>query len=314
MQWLVSAPAAPHFVERVAAVGHGNETGLFEPQTRHVQRCGPLTPSVVRLGPCKRNQRGPRHRVREKSCGKSPAPLALAATPLQGEYVSGGIVLGEFSARAHHGRTLHMLVAWVRLSSGSLQNPIGSPMSETIYDALRESHEIQRSLLRKMLRSKPGTQDRISLFKQVRIELEAHEAAEERFLYAPMLMDDMGLISTRMHCTSTTKSTNWSKTCRSWMRPAMPGSKKPRSCRTRCTTTCARRRRSSSRCREDPQRNVEGAAGQALPQGLPAHAQEARGGVTRVRSATELRPKIHTGGRAGFNPPSIMCEWAWRRP
>lgn len=70
-------------------------------------------------------------------------------------------------------------------------------MPETIYDALRESHEIQRSLLRKLLRTKPGTQERISQFKQVRIELEAHEAAEERFLYAPMLMDDMGLASTR---------------------------------------------------------------------------------------------------------------------
>ncbi len=70
-------------------------------------------------------------------------------------------------------------------------------MPETIYDALRESHEIQRSLLRKLLRSKPGTRDRIDLFTQTRIELEAHEAAEERFLYAPMLMDDMGLSSTR---------------------------------------------------------------------------------------------------------------------
>ena len=70
-------------------------------------------------------------------------------------------------------------------------------MSDTIYDALRESHEIQRSLLRKLLRTKPGTQERISQFRQVRIELEAHEAAEERFLYAPMLLDDMGLLSTR---------------------------------------------------------------------------------------------------------------------
>ena len=31
----------------------------------------------------------------------------------------------------------------------------------------------------------------------MRIELHAHEAAEERFLYAPMLMDDAGLDSTR---------------------------------------------------------------------------------------------------------------------
>lgn len=70
-------------------------------------------------------------------------------------------------------------------------------MAHDLYVALHESHKAQRSLLRKLLRSKPGTQDRISLFKQVRVELQAHEAAEERFLYAPMLMDDMGLFSTR---------------------------------------------------------------------------------------------------------------------
>ena len=37
-------------------------------------------------------------------------------------------------------------------------------MPETIYDALRESHEIQRSLLRKLLRSQPGTRERVALF------------------------------------------------------------------------------------------------------------------------------------------------------
>ncbi|GAB3337121.1 hemerythrin domain-containing protein [Marilutibacter aestuarii] len=70
-------------------------------------------------------------------------------------------------------------------------------MSETIYDALRESHEIQRSLLRRLLRTKAGTQARIDLFRELRIELEAHEAAEERYLYVPMLMEDMGLDSSR---------------------------------------------------------------------------------------------------------------------
>lgn len=70
-------------------------------------------------------------------------------------------------------------------------------MPETIYDALRESHEIQRSLLLKLLRSKPGTRDRLDLFTQLRIELGAHEAAEERYLYVPMLMQDMGLSSSR---------------------------------------------------------------------------------------------------------------------
>jgi hemerythrin superfamily protein len=70
-------------------------------------------------------------------------------------------------------------------------------MPETIYDALRESHEIQRSLLRQLLRSQPGTRQRVALFTQVRNELQAHEAAEERFLYVPILMDDLGLSSSR---------------------------------------------------------------------------------------------------------------------
>lgn len=70
-------------------------------------------------------------------------------------------------------------------------------MSETIYDALRESHEIQRALCRKLLRTRPHTRERIATFSDLRIELAAHAAAEERFLYAPILMDDMGLSSSR---------------------------------------------------------------------------------------------------------------------
>lgn len=70
-------------------------------------------------------------------------------------------------------------------------------MPETIYDALRESHETQRTLLRKMLRTKAGTRERIDLFTAARLELGAHEAAEERYLYVPILMDDMGLHSSR---------------------------------------------------------------------------------------------------------------------
>ena len=66
-------------------------------------------------------------------------------------------------------------------------------MTETIYDALRESHETQRSLCRRLLRSRPGTRERLDLFTALRIELAAHAAAEERFLYAPILMFDAGL-------------------------------------------------------------------------------------------------------------------------
>lgn len=70
-------------------------------------------------------------------------------------------------------------------------------MTDTIYDALRESHEIQRSLCRKLLRAKSGDPRRDELFRQLRIELAAHAAAEERYLYAPILMDDMGLKPSR---------------------------------------------------------------------------------------------------------------------
>jgi hypothetical protein len=70
-------------------------------------------------------------------------------------------------------------------------------MTETIYDALRESHDQQRLLCRKLLRSKAGTEQRRDLFTALRIELAAHAAAEERFLYAPILIDDTGLHSSR---------------------------------------------------------------------------------------------------------------------
>ncbi len=70
-------------------------------------------------------------------------------------------------------------------------------MADTIYDALRESHKIQRHLCRRLLASKPHTEARISIFTDLRIELAAHAAAEERFLYAPILLDDMGIDSSR---------------------------------------------------------------------------------------------------------------------
>jgi hemerythrin superfamily protein len=70
-------------------------------------------------------------------------------------------------------------------------------MNTNIYEALRESHERQRSLCRMLLRAQPGDDRRKDLFKALRIELAAHAAAEERYLYAPMLMDDMGLSPSR---------------------------------------------------------------------------------------------------------------------
>jgi hemerythrin superfamily protein len=70
-------------------------------------------------------------------------------------------------------------------------------MPDTIYDALHESHQTQRSLCRRLLRTKPHTRRRQELFTELRIELAAHAAAEERYLYVPILMSDTGLSSSR---------------------------------------------------------------------------------------------------------------------
>lgn len=68
----------------------------------------------------------------------------------------------------------------------------------TIYDELRASHATQRRLCSRLLRA-PATnpERRTALFRELRIELAAHAAAEERYLYVPILMYDMGLNSAR---------------------------------------------------------------------------------------------------------------------
>lgn len=68
---------------------------------------------------------------------------------------------------------------------------------ETIYDALRESHKRQRTLFRKILRMQGSAPEKQRAFKELWVELEAHAAAEERFLYVPILMMDAGLSISR---------------------------------------------------------------------------------------------------------------------
>lgn len=66
-----------------------------------------------------------------------------------------------------------------------------------IYEALRESHDEQRKLCAELLASEPNVQLRKQMFKSLKVELEAHAAAEERFLYCPMMMEDAGLSISR---------------------------------------------------------------------------------------------------------------------
>lgn len=66
----------------------------------------------------------------------------------------------------------------------------------TLFDALHDSHEIQRSLCRRLTRTKHADA-REPLFLQLKVELAAHAAAEERYLYVPLLMTDAGLNASR---------------------------------------------------------------------------------------------------------------------
>lgn len=66
-----------------------------------------------------------------------------------------------------------------------------------IFDAIRESHDLQRDLCRKLTASRGDMGVRQVLFLQLKVELMAHAAAEERYLYAPLLMEDGGLDSSR---------------------------------------------------------------------------------------------------------------------
>jgi len=67
-----------------------------------------------------------------------------------------------------------------------------------IYDELRASHAKQRRLCSSMVRTLArSSAKRDALFRELRIELAAHAAAEERYLYVPILMYDLGLNSAR---------------------------------------------------------------------------------------------------------------------
>jgi len=67
----------------------------------------------------------------------------------------------------------------------------------TIFDDLRSSHEVQRSLARKMTHARASADHRRAAFLALANELDAHATAEERHLYLPLLMDDAGLSVSR---------------------------------------------------------------------------------------------------------------------
>lgn len=60
-----------------------------------------------------------------------------------------------------------------------------------IFEALRTSHETQRTLANQLILTSGDSPEREMLFRELKLELAAHAAAEERFFYVPLIAHDM---------------------------------------------------------------------------------------------------------------------------
>ena len=60
-----------------------------------------------------------------------------------------------------------------------------------IFEALRTSHDTQRELADNLINTSGDSKERDLLFKELKTELAAHAAAEERFFYVPLIAHDM---------------------------------------------------------------------------------------------------------------------------
>ncbi|WP_136066682.1 hemerythrin domain-containing protein [Modicisalibacter radicis] len=61
----------------------------------------------------------------------------------------------------------------------------------TLFEALREDHQTQRTLLDLLTKTHGDSDGRDELFQKVKAELQYHANAEERALYIPMMEHDM---------------------------------------------------------------------------------------------------------------------------
>lgn len=60
-----------------------------------------------------------------------------------------------------------------------------------IFEALRISHATQRTLADQLILTQGDTPERASIFSELKRELAAHAAAEERFFYVPLIAHDL---------------------------------------------------------------------------------------------------------------------------
>ena len=61
----------------------------------------------------------------------------------------------------------------------------------TIFEAIRADHEKQRELISKLVETEGASDDRKAIYTELRAQLQAHAAAEERFFYNPLIEHDV---------------------------------------------------------------------------------------------------------------------------
>lgn len=73
-----------------------------------------------------------------------------------------------------------------------MSNDSDVDLKQDIFAALIEKHEVQRELCDKLEKTE-GEAQRKAVYEDLKLELQAHAAAEERHLYVPVMQHDEGL-------------------------------------------------------------------------------------------------------------------------
>lgn len=60
-----------------------------------------------------------------------------------------------------------------------------------IFEALRQDHDKQRTLVDLLTKTHGDTEGREEIFERLKVELEEHAAAEERHFYIPLIEEDL---------------------------------------------------------------------------------------------------------------------------
>ena len=68
---------------------------------------------------------------------------------------------------------------------------IGNGSRMTIFEAIRDDHDTQRTLIDLVVETEGASDGREELWAKLKVELEAHAAAEERYFYVPLMEHDV---------------------------------------------------------------------------------------------------------------------------